>query len=114
MGRGVKIPRPGRHKYNPPPWRPEPEPFLSERYIAEIDASLRKAEKAWKAAEAAARRAEKQAEKQPTTPNILRRDDLRALVLARLDELRRVEQLMRPVATTTKDRVRIVNKGRTL
>jgi len=68
---------------------------ISDSYQREIDATLRKAEKAWRKAQQLADRAERLAEKQPSPETRASRDEARRLVLARLAELNEIERLMR-------------------
>lgn len=81
-----------KHKINHG-WQRPSEP-VTDRYQREIDASLRKAEKAWRQAQKAAERAERRAAQQPSPEAMASRDEARRLVLQRLDELRLIEELM--------------------
>lgn len=82
-------------------WAPPSEP-ITESYQREIDATLRRAEKAWRRAQQAAERAERLAAKRPDPETIASRDRARMAVLARLDELREIEKLMsRPTYAPT-------------
>lgn len=82
-----------KHKINHG-WQRPPEP-VSDRYQREIDASLRKAERAWRRAQKALERAERKAAQQPSPETIAARDEARRLALQRLDELRQIEEIMR-------------------
>lgn len=82
-----------KHKINHG-WQRPSDP-IDDRYQREIDSSLRKAEKAWRQAQKSAERAERQAATQPNPETIATRNEARRLVLQRLEELRRIEKLMR-------------------
>lgn len=82
-----------KHKINHG-WQRSSE-AITDSYQREIDASLRKAEKAWRKAQKSAERAERLARQKPSPETIAARDEARRLVLQRLDELRRIEELMR-------------------
>lgn len=75
-------------------WERPNEP-ISDRYQSELDTALRKAERAHRKAQQNVERAERLAAKRPTPETIAARDEARRLVLARLDELRQIELLMR-------------------
>ena len=75
-------------------WERPSEP-ITDGYQREIDASLRKAEKAWRKAQKDAERAERRARQNPDPETIAARDEARRLVLQRLAELRDIEELMR-------------------
>lgn len=98
--------------------RLRPAEPMSERYEQELDAARRKAHRAWKAAERNLRSIERKAAKTPTPEVVSLRDHTRLEVLARLDELRRIEELMRGPVTghnwSGKGSVRITPKGRAL
>jgi len=98
-------------------WERPSEP-ISDRYQAEIDASMRKAEKAWRKAQKAAERAERIAERKPEPATITARDNARAEMVRRYDELRRIEALMQqaPAGRSPqyqgRAKARYVNKNR--
>ncbi|GHJ21662.1 hypothetical protein [Streptomyces albus] len=67
---------------------------MSPRYEAELETARRKAERAWRQARKVAERAEQRAAQRPTPTTLADRDRARCLLLQRLDELRRIEELM--------------------
>lgn len=91
---------------------------VSGRYEQELDTARRKAHREWKAAERRLKSVERKAAKTPTPEVISLRDRARLEVVARLDELRRIEELMRGPVTGSnwsgKGSVRITPKGKTL
>lgn len=106
---------------NPGFFRTEPhgQTDTTDRFDVELEKARRAAERSYLAAVRALGRAERLRDRvvpsvATKTPTFAEVDELRALVAQRLDELRRVEQLMQPISTTPKNPVRIVNKGRTL
>lgn len=72
-----------RHKVPSAVLRSRPEP-ISERYEAEIERALRRAEKAWRQSERRAQKAEKRQEQKPTAAN----QRAYELVLAEAERLR--------------------------
>lgn len=82
------------HRLNPGYFRESGPVVLSDRYQSEVDASVRKAEKAWRAAEKALARAEVVAARRQEPHLITLRDEARVAVLQRLDELRTLQELM--------------------
>lgn len=98
--------------------RNAPAEPLEERYEEELASARRRAYRAWKSAERRLRTAERKADKAPSPEVFAERDRLRLAVLSRLDELKRIEELMRaPVRGQNwsgKGSVRHVPKGRTL
>lgn len=85
-----------RHKVNIP-WDYVPPSHVETdtRYLAELETARRKAEKAWKAAQAALARAEKRLAAKPDPDLKAARRDAAAAVEARERELREIELLMR-------------------
>jgi vacuolar-type H+-ATPase subunit E/Vma4 len=67
---------------------------ITPEYQREIDATLRRAEKAWRKAQQAAERAVRLAEKRPEPETRARREEAIALVTARLAELEEIRRLM--------------------
>lgn len=73
---------------------PDPEP-ISERYQAEIDRSVRRAEKAWRAVERRRVKAEKRASKEPTPGNVQALELVRAEAERLWREFEELDRLMR-------------------
>jgi acyl-CoA reductase-like NAD-dependent aldehyde dehydrogenase len=95
----VKI----RHNINPTWVRPS-SPIYSEatdeRYEAEVSASVRRAEKAWRKAQKALERAERKALRKSTPSQRQQIEELRRLVAARWQELHELEVQMQQGPST--------------
>lgn len=87
------------HKVNHGWVRPAPEP--SDQYLAEVDKSVRKAEKAWRQASKRLARTERQVAKAPSPALIAERDRVRIEVLRRLDELHALQRQMQDAPGAT-------------
>ncbi len=87
------------HKVNHGWVRPSPEP--SDRYIAEVDASVRKAERAWRKASKRLARTERQIGKAPTPTLFAERDRIRREVIRRLEELHALQRQMQDAPGAT-------------
>lgn len=73
---------------------PDPEP-ISQRYQAEIDRSVRRAERAWRAAERRRAKAEKRATQEPTPVNVQALELVRAEAERLWLEFEELDRLMR-------------------
>lgn len=91
---------------------------IDDRYAAELETARRHAERAHRKAERRLALADRRYAARPTPELWSARDELRMVVLARLQEIRDIEELMRPAVTGSnhsgKGSVRAVPKGRTL
>lgn len=94
-------------------WSPSRDIVVDDRYQAEIDGAVRRAQKAYREAQRHAARAERVAARrsEPQTSDLAA--EARRLCGERLDELKRLQRQMEHAATR-KGRVRIVNKGASL
>lgn len=90
------------HKINHGWVRPSAPP--DDRYLAEIDAARRRAEKRWRRAERLAERAERRCGRSPSPENFQDRDAARMELLHRYDELRAIELLMQQGPATGANR----------
>lgn len=85
-----------RHRVGPPRDPAPPAPAeLDDRYLAELEATRRKAEKRWNAAQRALARAEERCKTRPDEEARAARAAAAAVLSAREDELAEIEMLMR-------------------
>ena len=98
-----------KHKVNIPwDWMPPSHVETDDRYLGELEAARRKAEKAWRNAQRALERAKRQFEAKPDPDLLAAKEAALAAFEARERELHEIERLMR---SPTSSQPRVIQRG---